>query len=196
MSKVNKKREIFFVTSNDHKFEEVKEILKDICDLKRINIPFLEIQAKNFESVVIHKLSQAIALYPNKNIIVEDSGIIIDAISKNRAFPGPYAKDMYESLGLERILKMLENEENRNAKMVAYVGYYDSEIKNIRIFSGEVKGRISNDIKGERGFGYDPIFIPDGYEKTFAEDYELKKKLSHRYKAFRKLREYLEGGGP
>ncbi len=192
MLRENNKREIFFVTSNVHKFEEVKDILGDVCKLRHLNVPLLEIQSKNFESVVIHKLSQVIALYPERDIIVEDSGVIIDAMSKSIAFPGVYSKDILECLGLENILLIMRNENRRGAKMVCYVGYYNSKEKSIKIFSGEVKGEISREIRGERGFGYDPIFVPCGYKKTFAEDYDLKKKISHRSKAFKKLKEHLE----
>ncbi len=69
------------------------------------------------------------------------------------------------------------------------MAYYDEET--LKIFEGKVYGRISEEIRGNKGFGFDPIFIPEGYNRTFAEDYELKKKLSHRYKAFMKLKEFL-----
>jgi len=73
--------------------------------------------------------------------------------------------------------------------MVCCVGVFIRSKQEMKIFKGEVEGEISKEIKGNKGFGYDPIFVPKGYGKTFAEDYELKSKISHRKNTFEKLRE-------
>ncbi len=185
-----KDKEIIFITSNEDKVKEVKEILQGFRVVSK-SFPFIEIQGRSFEDVVFHKLSQVIELYEENIIVVEDSGIVIDTFSRSYEFPGIYSKPFLNALNLEGILDIMKNKTNRDAKMVCCVGVFNRLSLEIKLFRGEVRGVISDKIKGSRGFGYDPIFIPRGYDVTFGEDPKIKSILSHRKLAFEKVKDYL-----
>ncbi len=121
-----------------------------------------------------------------KPIIVEDTGMYIAALN---GFPGSYSKFVFQKIGNEGILKLMQDKTDRSATFISAIGYFDGKI--LLSFVGKVEGTIIEKKIGSDGFGYDPIFLPNGYKKTFAEDYELKKKISHRTKAFEKFCEWL-----
>ncbi|OYT39292.1 MAG: hypothetical protein B6U86_05440 [Candidatus Altiarchaeales archaeon ex4484_43] len=85
-------------------------------------------------------------------------------------------------IGNDGILKLLRGERNRKAKFISAIGYCDEN--GVKIFKGIVGGSIANEKKGGEGFGYDPIFIPINYKRTFAEDPDLKARISHRKREF------------
>ncbi|MCD6449440.1 MAG: non-canonical purine NTP pyrophosphatase, partial [Thermotogaceae bacterium] len=93
---------------------------------------------------------------------------------------------------MKKILKMLEGEENRKARFVCQAVYASPD--GILISAkGIVEGKVAQEIRGNKGFGYDPIFIPDGYDKTFGELREdVKNSMSHRYRAFKNLFKMLK----
>jgi len=175
-----------FATSNKFKVNEANEIGK------RFNIKFIQIKCKypeiRSENVEDVALEGAKFVYSKvkKPVIVEDTGLYIETLN---GFPGSYSKFVYQKIGNNGILKLLENKKNRNATFISAIGYCNGKFT--KIFSGKINGKISTKILGKEGFGYDPIFIPDGYKKTFAQDYELKKKISHRKKAFEKFCEWI-----
>ena len=178
---------IYFVTSNKHKFEEVKSFLEDIINVEQLDIEVEEIQSSNLELISKKKALYAFKIV-NKPLFVEDSGLFIDAL---KGFPGPYSSYVYKTIGIEGVLKLLKNCKNRNAKFVSIISYIDSTLNEPICFVGIIEGEIANMARGSKGFGFDPIFIPKGHNKTFAEDYELKKRISHRRKALEKFREFL-----
>lgn len=174
------------VTGNKNKFNELNEIAKEYnIQLEMINLPKFEIQADTLEEIV--KYSAALVYSMIKEpIILEDSGLFIEALN---GFPGPYTKYVRETIGIDGILKLMKNVENRRAYFKTALAYADES--EVRIFTGEVYGEISYEARGDKGFGFDPIFIPNGCKKTFAElDIHEKNKYSHRSKAFRKFLEY------
>ncbi|HEY8541479.1 MAG TPA: non-canonical purine NTP pyrophosphatase, partial [Pseudothermotoga sp.] len=124
--------------------------------------------------------------------IADDSGLVIDALD---GFPGVHSARFMEDCSYEQkmlfILEMLKGKQNRVARFVCAAAYYDPVEKIVLSCERDVEGRISDYIRGTGGFGYDPIFIPNGYENTFGEMGEEKHKLSHRYKAFSALFEKL-----
>jgi len=120
-----------------------------------------------------------------KPLFVEDSGLFVPALN---GFPGAYSAWVLRKLGNEGILRLLEGK-NRDAEFKCAVAF--TEGKEVRLFTGIVEGRVSESIRGNGGFGYDPIFIPERGEKTFAEEPSLKDSLSHRARALQKLGEYL-----
>ncbi len=185
-----KDKKIVFITSNENKLREVREILRGFEVVSK-SIPFIEIQGRSFEDVVFHKLSQVIGLCEEEIIVVEDSGIVIDALSESYEFPGIYSKPFLDALNLEGVLDIMKNKPNRGAKMVCCVGVFNRSLSEIKVFRGEVRGVICDRIRGSKGFGYDPIFIPQGYNVTFGEDPKIKNILSHRKLAFEKLKDYL-----
>jgi len=178
---------IYFVTGNKGKFEEAKEILGRYgIKIEMKHIPYPEVQAETLREVVDFGLKY-LQDKLSKPFFVEDSGLFIEAL---KGFPGVYSAYVFKTIGNNGILKLMENVENRNAKFISVVGYFDG--KNKRIFEGAVNGRISHSKRGGKGFGFDPIFIPENYNNTFAELGSEKNKISHRYKALKKLGEYLK----
>ena len=106
-------------------------------------------------------------------------------------FPGPYSSYVYKTLGLNGILKLLDGIENRRAYFRA-VAVLEHPVLGEQVFEGIVYGRIAHYPRGTGGFGFDPIFVPEGEEKTFAElPVSDKNKYSHRARAFRKLFEWI-----
>jgi XTP/dITP diphosphohydrolase len=102
-------------------------------------------------------------------------------------------EDANDEKNRARLLEEMEDADpdKRKARFVCVVVYYDGTEK--RVFNGECKGSIINQKRGTGGFGYDPLFVPDGYTQTFAElNPEIKNEISHRGKALAQLREYLQ----
>lgn len=170
--------DLFFVSSNSHKFQEVKKILKQF----EINLGFFrceleEIQSDSLKEIAGHKAKQAFQKC-KKPILIEDDGLFIDSLN---GFPGPYSSYVFDTIGNEGILKLVKN--NRQAKFVSIISFYDK--KNNEFFESKVNGTISKKLKGT-GWGYDPIFIPSNSKNTFAQLTD-KNKISHRFKALRKF---------
>lgn len=181
-------RKVSFVTSNVHKFEEAKAVLTQYdIELIQIPIPILEIQSEDLREIIIYKAIEA-AKVIDPPFIVEDTGLYISELN---GFPGPYASYVYKSLGLRNILKLMKNIDNRAAvfRAVGAVVYRKNVFK---IFESIVEGTIAESIRGGRGFGYDPIFIPNGSTYTFAEmSTDEKNQYSHRGKLFSKIGRFL-----
>lgn len=156
---------MFFVTSNKNKLREFEEILG--IKLDQIEIDLEEIQEIEVEKVVEHKALEAYEKV-GKPIIVEDTGLYIEAW---QGFPGALAKWVGKTIGFEDIPAMLILRTSDVLNMSAYaktiVGYYDGN--RLEFFEGKICGTISEKAKGDSGFGWDPIFIPEGHKKTFAE---------------------------
>ncbi|MCL5100338.1 MAG: non-canonical purine NTP pyrophosphatase [Candidatus Marsarchaeota archaeon] len=178
--------DIYFATSNIEKFKEAKRIIKK---LKRINIEMQEPQSLSVEEVTKFKVINAYESL-KMPIVVEDTGFYINALN---GFPGALGKWLHSSIGPEGICNMISNYKNKRTTAVTCVAFYNG--KQIHIFKGSTNGIISDKPIGKK-FGFDPIFIPRGYEKTFGEmTLEIKNSISPRGKAFRKLRKFLEKSG-
>ena len=170
--------DLFFVSSNNHKYHEVKKIL----DSFGIKLGFLkcnleEIQSNSLNDIAIKKARYAFSKC-KKPIIIEDDGLFIDSLD---GFPGPYSSYVFKTIGNNGIINLLKN--NRKAKFVSIITYCDKTT--LQSFDGKQNGIISKSQKGI-GWGYDPIFIPNNSKKTFAE-INNKNELSHRYKALKKF---------
>ena len=179
--------EVSVVTSNEHKFIELSKIAEKFSiKLKWVKLPKFEIQSDSLEEIV--RVSAVYAYNIIKQpLIMEDSGLFIEALNN---FPGPYTNYVRRTLGLEGILKLMEGIENRRAYFMTSLCYVDDKI--VKTFNGKVYGRISHSIRGDKGFGFDPIFIPEGEERTFAEmSTEEKNKYSHRAKAFEEFAKFF-----
>ena len=173
-------------TSSDHKYAEAKEIIDEYgIQLERLNIERVEIQADDPEVIAEFSLQVLDVEVP---ILIEDAGIYID---KYGGFPGPYSSYALRTIKNEGILKLMKNDEDREAKYISAVAYRDGDTS--VTFRGEVEGWITQEERGTKGFGYDPIFVPaEGDGRTFAEmSAEEKSAISHRARAFRKLAEWL-----
>ncbi len=175
-----------FATSNLHKVREANLVGREFgIEFVRLEEDYPEIRDDD-----VRRVAEAGAKHVFNRIrvplIVEDTGLFIEEL---HGFPGPYSAFVFQRIGNEGILRLLENSENRRAEFVSAIGYHD--IDGVQIFDGIARGRIGTRIAGTAGFGYDSIFIPEGHEKTFGEDPELKRRLSHRMKAFNKLCRFI-----
>ena len=179
-----------FVTTNDHKRREAERILR--VDLERAAPDIPEVQALDFTEVAAHKALSAHAALgrPPHPVLVEDSGLVIGAWN---GLPGALTKWFLASVGHRGLLEMLCGEDRR-ARAVCAVAVADSRGE-VHIFRGEVRGEISPEPRGEGGFGWDPIFVPEGCELTYAQMGEAKNEDSHRARAFRQVRGWLEKTG-
>ncbi len=147
----------------------------------------VEIQDPRLENVARFALESAME-NNNRLIVVEDSGLFIKDLN---GFPGPYSSFVYDTIGLKGILSLLRGSRNRRAYFQSSVALGSSSLEP-QLFSGTVRGRISSSILGETGFGYDPIFIPEGSRKTFGQtSWSFKNKHSHRAAAFQKFAKWF-----
>lgn len=176
---------IILVTGNKNKVEEVERILGIPLEFKDIDID--EIQSMDLNRVACHKLAEAYRLV-GEPVIVDDVSFELDVWD---SFPGPLIKWVLKGKNdPSMILEMLGDEINRKAKAKLAVGFHDGN--NSHIFIGEIAGNVSLEIRGREGFGWDRIFIPDGYDQTFAEmNPEIKDSISHRGRALAKFKDFL-----
>lgn len=186
---------LVFASNNEHKIREIKSILNNsftLLSLRDINLteeipeeePLLEGNALS-KARYIHNAT-------GMNVFADDTGLEIDALN---GLPGVHsarfageAKD--PSANIEKVLSLLGNTENRKARFRTVIALILEN--NEYLFEGIVNGFIISEKRGKDGFGYDPVFIPEGKNRTFAEmDLTEKNSISHRAKAFEKLREFL-----
>lgn len=176
---------VTLVTSNPHKLTEIRELLAPFGITVRGRGRVLpEPQADDLADVVRAKLA---AVPPGPGYVaVEDSGIFFRGLN---GFPGVYSAYVYRTVGLEGLLRLIRGRE-RDAVFRTVAGLRRGERR--WLFAGEVRGRIAPRLRGRHGFGYDPIFIPEGDTRTFAEMTDREKgERSHRGRAFRPLAEKL-----
>lgn len=186
--------ELIFATNNAHKLDEVQAIvgeqflLKSLADIDchddipETGVTFHE-NAKQKTDFLVNKYGL--------NCFGDDSGLEIDALNGE---PGVYSarysgtRDMQKNISV--VLEKLTHESNRNARFKTVISLYLNQQQ--YFFEGSIEGKIIMELKGTDGFGYDPIFIPNGFSKTFAEmTAEEKNKISHRAIAVSKLAEFL-----
>ena len=175
-----------FVTGNANKVREAGDILGVTLEQVEVGGIF-EMQTQDIEELVNHKCQQAYDLLKCP-VLVEDSGLLFNAWN---GLPGALVKWFECTVGCEGMLKMLQSFEDRDATAVCCFAMHDG--KNIRIARGEIEGTIATEIRGGNGFGWDVIFIPDGYQRTFAEMLPRDKNaISHRKKALENLKILLK----
>ncbi len=175
------------VSGNKKKAEEVARILPVKINVREIELD--EIQELDAEKVVLHKLNQAFEIVKGP-VIVDDVSF---EVAVWNGFPGPLIKWLLHASGGDNasvMLKMLEGVTDRRVTAKLAIGFHDGE--KAHIFIGESPGTIAYEIKGDNGFGWDPVFIPEGFTQTFAEMDPLEKdKVSHRGRALKKLSDFL-----
>jgi XTP/dITP diphosphohydrolase len=185
---------VFFATGNINKFKEARSILGSHgIAVGMLKLKGDEVQSESLQEIAEKSVFNAFSRC-HMPIFVEDAGLFIDALE---SFPGPYAAYVYHTIHNSGILKLMGDAKNRNAKFQSVIAYYDSEhyCKPLS-FHGEVKGTITTTertVQGKSGFGFDPIFQPEGSSKTFAEmTIEEKNSYSHRAMAIRKFAEWYK----
>lgn len=188
--------ELVFATNNQNKLNEVQELLGNsfkLLSLKDLN--FRKDIPETGETLETNALQKAIFI--NKkfktDVFADDTGLEITALDgKPGVFSARYAGDEKNSFAnIEKVLSQLRNEQDRRAKFRTVIALIINNED--YLFEGVAEGTITRSLRGEGGFGYDPVFQPLGREKTFAE-MTLKEKnvISHRALAFNKLMEFLK----
>ena len=180
---------INLVTSNSGKVEELTYILKPFGhNASQLKVECPEIQASTLEAVVDFGLDWLVAKKIQTPFIIDDAGIFIEALQN---FPGVYSRYVYDTIGLQGVLKQMEGLEDRSTSFKCVIGLMLEDGTKHK-FVGECKGDIIYEKRGTGGFGYDPIFIPEGYDKTFSElSPKEKNDVSHRGQAMKKLVDFL-----
>lgn len=189
-------RDIVLVSSNKGKITEVKNILQplgfNVLSLEDIDIESdIEETGSTFEENALIKARFLKDKY--KRIIADDSGLEIVALNNQ---PGVYSarflgEDLDYKIKNQMVIDMLKYKKNKKARFISVIAYIYKGKE--YLFRGEVEGVITSKILGEKGFGYDPIFKPNGYDKTFGEIADSEKnKISHRAIALKKLEEWLK----
>ncbi len=175
--------QVVFVTGNQNKLQEAQAILPGQLTSEKLDLT--EIQSLDIEEIVRHKLKEAYAIL-KKPVIVEDVSAELASLN---GLPGPFVKFFEERLGKGALHKLSKVEHDR-VTITCCAGYFDGEREEI------VKGVIEGTIvppRGEDGFGFDFVVVPDGHTKTMAEMGRAEKNtLSHRYVAFKMLAKKLK----
>ena len=181
--------EAFFVTSNHDKALEAAEILG--VELMNVALDLSELQALDVAQVAAAKAAAAREVLdtPESPILVEDSGLVLGAWN---GLPGAFTKWFLQSVGNEGLLKMLSPYGDRSARAVCAVALAAAD-GSVDVFVGEVEGSIAHEPKGSGGFGWDPIFVPEGDTQTYAELGPRKHDDSHRTRALKAARAGLKG---
>lgn len=193
-------KQIVIASKNEGKIREIRNFLHGLeLEIKSIadypNIPELSEDGNSFEENAFLK---AKAVYEHAKIttIGDDSGLEVHYLNDrpgiySRRYSGQNANDLSNNMKLLDDLKNVDMD-HRRARFRCSIVLYNS-LYNGLSFEGKCEGYIIDDLKGDNGFGYDPLFIPLGYNKTFAElDLVTKNKISHRGKALTHLRQFLE----
>ena len=171
--------DVLFVSSNKNKFYEAKKILfKDDINLGFFKTSLKEIQANSLKEIAAQKADEAFRRI-QKPLIIEDAGLFIESLN---GFPGPFSSYVFKTIGNLGILRLVKT--NRKAKFQSVVAYCDNKY-GVVLFDAKVEGKISKNPKG-KGWGYDPIFIPQNQNKTYAM-LSNKNELSHRFRALKKF---------
>jgi inosine triphosphate pyrophosphatase len=178
-------KKIYFITGNKNKLKEAQAIMPGIEGLE---LDLSEIQELEPRKILETKLEEAKKYKPNIRLMVEDLSLEINGMN---GLPGPLIKWFLKSAGREGVVKIAKLFGNQKAKARVTLGFVDSDGEN-KYFEGIVKGKIVEP-KGESDFGWDPIFVPEEHDKTYAQmGMEEKNKISHRKIALEKLKEYLK----
>lgn len=175
---------ITFASTNQNKFLEVQSILSTrniSVDFSQIHL--VEIQSDSLEEIAREKAKTAFAKV-GRQVIVEDDGLFIDSLG---GFPGQCSSFVFRTIGNDGILKLLAGSAKRSAYFRSLIAFYNGIT--LSISDGRVYGRISDRIT-EGGWGYDPIFVPDGTNLTFAELKKNKNEYSHRKRALEKFAQW------
>lgn len=191
------KRKLVFATNNAHKLDEISSILGDkieLLSLKDINC-HVDIP-ETADTLEGNAMLKAAYIYENYGLdcFADDTGLEVEALD---GAPGVFSARYAEGEGhnaeanMQKLLQNMQGIQNRKAQFRTAICLILDGKKHL--FEGIVKGEIIKEKRGGSGFGYDPIFVPEGYTKTFAElGNEIKNKISHRAQAVEKLSRFLK----
>jgi non-canonical purine NTP pyrophosphatase (RdgB/HAM1 family) len=175
---------LYFITGNKNKFAEVSAVLPNV---EQLDIDLPEIQDIDAKEIIKAKLLEA-SNHKQAEFIVEDTSLYFDCLN---GLPGPLIKWFMKTIGNDGLFNIVEKLGNVNAEAKTIIGYAKSPDE-IYYFEGSIRGKIVSP-KGKSGFGWDPIFQPDGYSKSFAEmTQEEKNEISMRKITLYKLKGFIE----
>ncbi len=192
---------IVFATNNAHKLSEIRQILGhriEVLSLSDIgchaDIPET---ADTLEGNALQKAEYVVDHY-HISCFADDTGLEVDALGgAPGVFSARYAGEGHDSeANMSKLLGELEENNNRKARFRTVIALItlDGDHREVNTFEGIVEGQITHERHGDEGFGYDPIFQPDGYDKTFAQlGMDIKNHISHRARATEKLARFLSG---
>ena len=191
------KKKLVVATNNAHKLEEISAILGNEMEL--LSLKDIHCNADIPETAdTLEGNARQKAMYIHENYgmdcFADDTGLEVEALNgAPGVFSARYAGDGHDSeANMQKLLKELEGKENRKAQFRTAICLI-MEGKEY-LFEGIVKGHIIEEKRGGAGFGYDPIFVPEGYDQTFAElGNDVKNTISHRARAVEKLCAFLKG---
>jgi XTP/dITP diphosphohydrolase len=192
--------DIVLATKNRKKIEEIKKICDVMGTASRIytldDFPDFEDVVEDGDTFEANAIKKAVQISKSTGMtaVADDSGIEVDALNgAPGVFSARYAgEDADDSANVEKLLHELKNvpDEKRGARFVCCIAMASAE--EVKTFMGYVKGKIGTELKGENGFGYDPVFYPKDHKRTFAEMNDKEKNaMSHRAMALRELQKYL-----
>jgi len=190
---------IVIATHNHHKYHEIKDLMNSrLCNINLLSLDDINCTENipedhnTLEGNALQKANYIYCKY-KMNCFADDTGLEIESLNgEPGVFSARYAGENVKNFddNINKVLSKLSNKTNRNAQFRTIVALILEGKK--YFFEGIVKGKIIYHKKGEEGFGYDSIFVPDGYDKTFAEmSMEEKNKISHRAMAINKLMDFL-----
>ena len=174
---------MIFATGNHQKLKEFESILG--IKLNHSDLDLDEIQSVDVEEVARHKAKQAYNIL-KEPVIAEDTGLYFEELN---GLPGALVKFFVKKLTLEQMCSLVKD--NRKAAAITCIAFFDG--KELKTFKGETKGEIAKEPRGTNGFGWDPIFIPEGYTQTFAEiSSEEKEDKFMRKEAIKRLKSNID----
>jgi XTP/dITP diphosphohydrolase len=181
--------ELCFATSNRHKYLEARFILRG-TGLRLRRLPSKGTEVQSDDIATISRLASAEAAKTFKRpLFVEDTALSITALN---GFPGPYAAYVLGTIGREGVLRLMRHALDRSAEFASAAAYCDGS-GSPRVFTGRLGGSISEEPRGDRGFGFDAIFVPEGRNETLAEmSLASKCAISHRSLALKALASWLQ----
>lgn len=175
---------LYFITGNQGKFNEIKSLLPDV---EQLDIDLPELQDVDPKAIIKAKLLAAFEHHQGE-FIVEDTSLYVESMN---GLPGPLVKWFLKSVGGEGLLKMAQALGSVKAEARTIIGYARNQDE-MEFFEGVIKGSLVAP-RGDKGFGWDPIFLPEGFDQTFAEmGLEQKTEISMRRQAADKLRAFLK----
>ena len=198
---------IVFATNNQHKLDEIRQILGSKFEVFSLNdIGCHEEIPEDHDTLQENALQKAeyIAEKYGYDCFADDTGLEVDALggepgvhsARYAAIDGDGSESHDSEANMRKLLRKLGNNNNRKARFRTVIALLETDGNGNRAeksFEGIVEGRIAHEKSGEEGFGYDPIFVPDGYDQSFAElGADIKNTISHRARAVKKLAEYFK----
>ena len=190
-------REIVLSTDNINKLREIREILEDLnikiygkSDIEGLNFEVIEDGDTLYDNAL--KKASAMAERVDYAVLADDTGLFVKALDgEPGVHSARYASEHDDKKNREKLLNNLKDKEDRSAYFKTEIILIDED-KNIIPIEGVCPGKISLEERGDNGFGYDSIFIPEGFDKTFAEmSHEEKNQISHRSRALKNLRDKI-----